>query len=408
MGVDYNFGNLDFNNLDLDKLRNDVLKRSKSSFTKNNDIKINNLVDFTLNKIVEPKDDITGILEDLYNESIFTSVIDAIVDDVFKDYKLIGKKSLIKKGEKFLKDTKLMKELKMTLKNELDSGYGFIEVLRDSDDNIVRFNNLDNRTVRWCSLRDKDSKLHKKFLRKYGDDYYVYNDFDNRGNVTDKIVNDVLICQKESSLDRNYGRGISSGIFVYVLLLNYIDTIIIPHLLKNEVLPKFIMVTNVVGDELDVHEATGKRELKKHNKELTEAVNDGYNPQNFIHLVNTNPNLRNELFKLDQVNDISKVMLVRDSYVLNIIQAYHMSPYRIGLILLGGLGGSTSEESNKVYGLNTVLNLQRKYERIVNDFLYDYFDSSDIEIEFERFTVEVKEAKEVDDKNEGTLEGGEK
>jgi len=379
---------------DLKGLNNKIVK---SIFNDSKQMKINMELYNNFSNYVLPVYNMSNYLPILYTNNIFTSCMESLIEDVFKDYRVIGKyKNKVNKVEKFLTSSGLVEQLRQVFEDERSMGYGCLIVRRDNNLKITNFYHMPSKTV--AIIRGTDGELK---LVQYG---VLTNRTYNFFGTKERGVDEILFINKYNPVDPFFGVSPSLPILGDIEVLDYLDSNVLGAVLKSNVRPQILAKVKTLNEESDVNQT----ELNKVRDDLEKRFNDGFSEANAIVASLSNKDIVIEIDTFENKNNVEGVLKVADYLKSNILQSFGMSPYRIGVILQGTLNGGTARESLEAYGFNTVLNNQRRYERIINEIISDFLGDGNlgsVEIEFERFKVDYTEVVKDDDLNEAEVKG---
>lgn len=350
-----------------------------------------------------PKFNADYVIENLYMDSLYSSCVKVLVGDVFKDYRLIGKVvRKVNKVEEFFELSNLVPSLRLAFEDSLSFGYGCVLVSRDDKGVIKRFNHLPSNSIGAVI----DSEGNRKFIQ-HDSKNRIIGYFNIYGEEIEKGVSELLLFRDYYIKDPIFGLGKGVKLAGFIELKEYLDTMVLGTMLKGHVRPQMMVnvKTNVIDDDGQIGQnKILADQLKKVREETQRALNNGLNEGNSLVLSSDSTEILLDIIKLDYKTDSKSVIDIAD-YIDNVImKTFEIPATRLTAFKSGVFSGNLTKESLEMYGFNTVLNIQRDFEVLINKFIKDFNGElgkrvGSVEVELERYKTEYSQVEEFDERN---------
>lgn len=317
------------------------------------------------------------------------STIDAICDDIFKSYNFSSDNEDVDLNiyNEILDKLGLLYIFKQAHADRLVYGYGCLALERDRQGNIISFYHVPSLTVR-VYLENETGKL--KYVQHLREKINKFNDFGDVEYGTPELI----FLTDYTPLDDVYGVSAFYTVLGDIKLLNYLKGNG-GGIIKSYAKPQIVAWVNATDDNANVRED----DYDEIVDELERRLNDATGELNSVVLTMKNRALNLNLQHIKNDIDITGYLSMEDSLESSVIQCVSMSPYRIGIIKEGMLGGTNIKESLSVYGNNIILNKQREYEELITKLLNNIKSFKDINFVFnlERFKYDYEDVMQEDE-----------
>ena len=392
------------------KIYNDILDFNANVKKRIYDLSVNEYktvnTDFLMNVgfggLVLPRYNADLIIEQLCLDSLYSKCVKVLVSDVFKDYRVIGKvKKKMNNVEEFIEKSNLISSLRLAYEDSLSYGYGCLLIKRDKLGNIKRFHHLASNSVAVIFDENQNKKYVQRSFGEINNYFNVYGD-----DLFDSTKDEVFMFNDYYIKDPIFGLGTGVKLAGFIELKKYMESMVLGTLLKGIVRPQLLInvKANIDEDSGEIGSKLTSKDLELAREKTNSAVNNGLNEGDHIVLSTDNTEILLDVLQLKIENNSKDALDIADYLENQIMKAFGVPATRLTAFKTGVFSGNLTKESLEMYGFNTILNIQREFEIIINKFIKDFLGElgkrvGSVEVELERYKTDFEQVEKFDEEN---------